>query len=190
MLQAHAEELIGSEGRPFKVLLDYKAPRNFKRYQEIFRCPVYFEEKAIELHYPVRYLNQKLEGHDQPAHDTLEELQASLLKKLTAERDIVGEVKMALRRKPGQFPQLEQVASNLAMSPRTLRRKLGAEGVRFQDLLDTERRKVAEDYLSNSELTIQQIAEQCGFSDGQNFAQAYKRWTGISPTEYRSTHRK
>ena len=85
---------------------------------------------------------------------------------------------------------LQYVASKLAMSPRTLRRKLGAEGVRFQDLLDNKRRKVAEDYLSNSDLTIQQIAEQCDFSDGQNFSQAYKRWTGMSPTEYRNSHRK
>jgi AraC-like DNA-binding protein len=116
-------------------------------------------------------------------------LQASLLKKMSAEKDIVNEVKMALRRKPGQFPRLEQVASKLAMSPRTVRRKLGAEGVRFQDLLDAERGKVAEDYLSNSELTIQQIAEQCDFSDAQNFAQAFKRWTGMSPTDYRGSHR-
>ena len=76
------------------------------------------------------------------------------------------------------------------MSPRTLRRKLGAVGIRFQVVLDDERRLVAEDYLSNSELTIQQIAEQCDFSDAQNFSQAFKRWTGMSPTEYRNTQRK
>ena len=190
VFQANSEELAGSKAKPIKVLVDYKAPKNFKRYQEIFRCPVYFEEKVVEIHYPASYLSQKLDSHDQPAHDTLEVLQASLLKKLSAEKDIVDEVKMALRRKPGQFPHLEQVASKMALSPRTLRRKLGAEGVRFQDLLDTERRKVADDYLSNSELTVQQIAEQCDFSDAQNFAQAYKRWTGMSPTEYRNTQRK
>jgi AraC-like DNA-binding protein len=190
VFQANAEELVGSEAKPIKVMVDYKAPGNFKRYQEIFRCPVYFEQKTVELHYPSSYLRQELEGHDQPAHDTLEVLQASLLKKLSAEKDVVNEVKMTLRREPGRFPNLEQVASKLAMSPRTLRRKLGAEGERFQDLLDAERRRVAEDFLSNSELTIQQIAEQCDFSDGQNFSQAYKRWTGMSPTEYRSTHKK
>jgi len=102
---------------------------------------------------------------------------------------MVNEVKMALRRKPGEFPSLEQVASKLATSPRTLRRKLGAEGVRFQDLLDAERRKVAEDYLANSNLTIQQRAEQCDFSDAQNFSQAFRRWCGVSPSEYRSSHR-
>lgn len=187
MFQANAEELIDSKARPTKVLVDYKAPKNFKRYREIFRCPVYFEQKAVELHYPLSYLGQKMESHDPLSHDALEVLQASLLKKMSAEKDIVNEVRMALRRKPGEFPNLEQVASNLAMSPRTLRRKLGMQDVRFQDLLDEERRKVAEDYLSHSNLTIQQIAQECGFSDAQNFSQAFKRWTGNSPTEYRKT---
>ena len=181
--------MIGSKARPTKVLVDYKAPRHIKRYKEIFRCPVYFEQKAVELHYPLRYHSQEVASHDQLAHDTLEVLQASLLKKMSAEKDIVNEVKMALRRKPGEFPSLDQVASKLAMSPRTLRRKLGAEEVRFQDLLDDERRRVAEDYLSNSDLTIQQIAEECDFNDAQNFSQAFKRWTWKSPTEYRRSHR-
>ncbi len=188
VFQAHAEELVGPEGKPIKVMVDYPAPKNFKRYEEIFRCPVYFEQDSIELHYPSKYLTRELESYNQQAHDTLEVLQASLFKKLSAEKDIVNEVKLALRRKPGEFPGLEAVASTLAMSPRTLRRKLGAEGVRFQDLLDDERRKVAEDYLLNSGLTIQQIAEQCDFSDAQNFAQAFKRWSGMSPTEFRSSH--
>jgi AraC-like DNA-binding protein len=66
---------------------------------------------------------------------------------------------------------------------------LGAEGARFQDLLDAERRKLTEDYLANSNLTIQQIAEQCDFSDAQNFSQAFRRWSGMSPSEFRSSHR-
>lgn len=189
IFQANAEELIGSKARPTKVLVDYKAPRHIKRYKEIFRCSVYFEQKTVEMHYPLSYHDQEVASHDPLAHDVLEVLQASLLKKMSAEKDIVNEVKMALRRKPGEFPHLEEVASKLAMSPRTLRRKLGAEEVRFQDLLDGERRKVAEDYLSHSDLTIQQIAEECDFGDAQNFSQAFKRWSGMSPSEYRRLHR-
>jgi AraC-like DNA-binding protein len=189
VFQANAEELVDSTLRPIKVLVDYKAPKHFKRYKEIFRCPVYFGEKAVELHYPIGHLSHEMESYDPQVHDALEVVQSSLVKKLSAEKDIVNEVKMALRRKPGKFPRLEQIASMLAMSPRTLRRKLGGKEVRFQDLLDEERRKVAEDYLINSSLTIQQIADQCDFSDAQNFSQAFKRWTGKSPTKYRSSHR-
>lgn len=189
VFQANTEELVGSEARPIKVLLDYKAPKYFKRYAEIFRCPVYFGEPVVQLHYPLRYLGHELESYDPQVHDALEQVQASLAKRLSGEKDVVNEVKMALRRKPGEFPRLNQVAEMLAMSPRTLRRKLGAREVKFQDLLDEERRRVAEHYLTSSDLTVQQIADQCAFSDAQNFSQAFKRWSGMSPTEYRNAHR-
>jgi hypothetical protein len=66
------------------------------------------------MHYPLSYLDQELKSHDPQSHDVLEVLQSSLLKKLSAEKDMVNEVKMALRRKPEEFPDLEQVASKLA----------------------------------------------------------------------------
>ena len=189
LIQANAEELVGSEARPLKVLLDYPAPANFRRYKEIFRCPIYFGQKVVEIHYPTSYLDLDIQSHDPQARQVLSALQESLQKKLATKSDIVNEVKMALRRKPGEFPGLDQVADRLAMSPRTLRRKLGQLDVRFQDLLDEERRRVAEDYLEDSTLTIQQIAEQCGFNDSQNFSQAFRRWSGMSPTEFRKACR-
>ena len=73
------------------------------------------------------------------------------------------------------------------MSSRTLRRKLGQQNVRYQDLLDEERRHVAEDFLLNTTMTIQQIADQCGFNDAQNFSQAFRRWQGMTPTEFRKS---
>ncbi|MGI9328248.1 MAG: AraC family transcriptional regulator ligand-binding domain-containing protein, partial [Pseudomonadales bacterium] len=185
-LQAHVEELINSEAKPSRVLLDYQPPVNIERYRELFRCPLYFNKDIVEVHYPASYLESTIRTYDPLTHDALQSLSESLGKKLASRSDIVSEVKMALRRKPGEFPSLEQVADKLAMSSRTLRRKLGEQNVRFQDLLDAERQHIAEDYLANSSLSIQQIAEQCGFSDGQNFSQAFKRWLGMSPTEYRN----
>ena len=96
---------------------------------------------------------------------------------------------MVLRREPGTYPSLERVAERLAMSSRTLRRKLGQSDATFQQLLDDERRRVAESHLSNSDLSIQRIAELCGFQDAQNFSQAFRRWTGLSPSEYRRSRR-
>ncbi len=187
MFQGICEDLVGQEAHPLKVLLDYKAPVYAKRYEEIFRCPVHFEQPRVEMHFPKEYLDRELESYDPQARDALKVLQSSLLSKLSSHRDIVNEVKMVLRRKAGEFPRLEEVADKLAMSPRTLRRKLGAAHLRYQDLLDRERRKVAEDYLANSDLTVQQIAEKCDFNDAQNFSKAFKRWSGVSPTDYRKS---
>jgi AraC-like DNA-binding protein len=117
-------------------------------------------------------------------------LRTSLHEKLGSRGNVLLEVKMALRRTPGRFPSLEQVADSLAMSSRTLRRRLGQYDVRFQDLLDDERRRVAEDLLLSTSLTIQQIAEKCGFSDARNFSQSFRRMQGISPTEFRKLRMK
>ncbi|MFC1579074.1 helix-turn-helix transcriptional regulator [Pseudomonadota bacterium] len=88
----------------------------------------------------------------------------------------MDDVKLELRRQPVVFPGIEQVADSLAMSSRTLRRKLGQQEEQFQDLLDLTRQEVAQDYLGNTNLNIQQIAEYCGFQDPENFSKAFKRW--------------
>ena len=187
MFQGSCEEMVGQDARPLQVMLDYKAPAYAQRYEEVFRCPVRFEQPRVEMHFPREYMERELDSYDPQARDALKVLQSSLLSKLSSQKDVVNEVKMALRRKPGEFPRLEEIADKLAMSPRTLRRKLGAANLRYQDLLDDERRRVAEDYLANSDLTVQQVAEKCDFNDAQNFSKAFKRWTGVSPTDYRKS---
>jgi AraC-like DNA-binding protein len=189
VFQACCEELVGADARPLKVLVDYPAPAHVNRYREILRCPIYFEQESVEIHYPREYLDRELASYDPAALEALRLLQATLVNKLSASKDVVSEVRLLLRRTPGEFPSLEQVADCLAMSPRTLRRKLGAAHTRFQDVLDAERRRVAEDYLANSDLTVQQIAALCGFSDAQNFSQAFKRWLGMPPSAYRQMKR-
>jgi len=189
-LQVHGEQLIGPEIAPVKLCLDYKAPVNFQRYKEIFRCPVLFGQDYTEMAYDSHFLDTPIQTYDPQVGDALQPLRDSMREKLSSRGDILSEVRLALRRTQGEFPGLEGVADGLAMSSRTLRRKLGEHDVSFQQLLDEERRRVAEDYLVTSSMTIQQIAEQCGFNDAQNFSQAFKRWSGVSPTEYRSSHQK
>lgn len=188
-LQAHVEELVGAEASPVKLLVDYPAPRNFRRYEEIFRCPVYFKRDRTEVQYPRRYLELLIPTYDPQVHQVLDSLRGSMQQKLSAGRDVVGDVKLALRRSKGAFPGIEQVADGLAMSSRTLRRKLGQHNLTFQALLDMVRRETAEDYLANTEMSIQRVAEQCGFQDAQNFSQAFKRWAGMSPSDFRRKHR-
>lgn len=188
-LQAHAEELIGSKGKPVRVLFDYKPPTNFEQYKAMFRCPLRFSQEQTQIHYPIKWFNMPIETHDAQAGEVLGALRTSLHEKLSSRGNIVHDVKMALRRKPGEFPSVERIAQELAMSSRTLRRKLGQHNVRYQDLLDVERQRVAEDFLLNTTMTIQQIADQCGFNDAPNFAQAFRRWQGMSPTEFRNSRR-
>jgi AraC-like DNA-binding protein len=186
-LQAHAAELIGGTAKPVRVLFDYKSPTNFDRYKEIFRCPLRFSQEKTQLCYPSELFERPIETYDRQAGEVLGALRVSLHERLSSGGDIVHDVKMALRREPGKFPSVERIAEGLAMSSRTLRRKLGQHDVRYQDLLEAERRRVAEDLLLNTTMSIQQIADQCGFNDAQNFSQAFRRWQDMTPTEFRNS---
>jgi len=90
-----------------------------------------------------------------------------------------------LLRTPGQFPDIETVAAQMAISSRTLRRRLLAEGSSFQQLLDEVRHQLALDYLRRTRMSTEDIAAALGFSDAANFRHAFKRWSGLSPAAWR-----
>ncbi|PLW68719.1 AraC family transcriptional regulator [Pseudohalioglobus lutimaris] len=186
-IQANTEEMFGEAMQPLRLTLDYPRPEHVASYREKFNCPIQFSQELTQLYYPQEWEHRLLETYDPEAVEILGTLRASLHNKLSSEVDVVEEVRLALRRKSGEFPSLERIAEGLAMSSRTLHRKLGQRDVRYQDLLDDERRRIAEDLLLNTGMNIQQIAVQCGFSDAQNFSQAFRRWRGKSPSEFRSS---
>ena len=71
------------------------------------------------------------------------------------------------------------------MSARTLRRRLDKEGTSYQRIKDGARRDAAIAFLNNPALTVSDVAELIGFSDPSAFHRSFKRWTGVSPGEYR-----
>lgn len=110
---------------------------------------------------------------------------ASFLEALLV-RDSPGyEVRRVLQQALPVLLSLPQVAERLAMSPRTLHRKLGASGATFQGIKDDLRRDVALNLLARSTIPLKQIAETLGFSDQSTFQRAFAEWTGLPPGEYR-----
>jgi len=81
------------------------------------------------------------------------------------------------------------VARRLAVAPRTLQRRLAAEGVSFQELVDATRRETAERLLADASLAVAEIAYLLGFSEPSAFHRAFKRWVGLTPHEFRTDHR-
>jgi AraC-like DNA-binding protein len=81
--------------------------------------------------------------------------------------------------------RFQDVAQNLSMSARTLRRKLREENSSFRQVVDELRRDVAIRYLRETDLPVKDIAESLGFSDAANFRQAFRRWTKAAPYEFK-----
>jgi AraC-like DNA-binding protein len=77
--------------------------------------------------------------------------------------------------------RMEQVARDLGYSRQTLYRRLKAEGVTFEQLLDRVRRRAALRMIREERPPVKDVAFRLGFSDPAAFSRAFKRWTGASP---------
>jgi len=86
----------------------------------------------------------------------------------------------------GSMPSAEQVASQLNVSVTTLRRLLQKENTSFQKLKDDSRKVAAFHYLECAELSNSDIAGKLGFDEPSAFFRSFKKWTGMTPGEYRS----
>lgn len=84
----------------------------------------------------------------------------------------------------GEF-SADQIALQLGMSSRTLRRKLGAEGVTFKELVQSTQFFLAEGYLADASLTTDDVAFLVGYSEVSAFARAFKNWTGQTITQFK-----
>jgi AraC-like DNA-binding protein len=85
---------------------------------------------------------------------------------------------------------IDTIARRLAMSARTLQRRLGDEGTTFDALLDATRKELAFSYLAGDSLASSEVAFALGFSDSTAFHRAFKRWTGTTPGAWRQSRRR
>lgn len=101
---------------------------------------------------------------------------------------LAGQVRRLLLGPLGLVTSLDDVAARLAMSPRSLRRKLEDEGSTFRELLDNERRQLAKQLLEGGDMKIDEMAVHLGYGDTASFTRAFRRWFDQAPREYRRTH--
>jgi AraC-like DNA-binding protein len=108
-----------------------------------------------------------------------------LISSLRRCRDIRRRVRGMVVSANGTVPTLSQIASRLFLSTRTLRRRLEDAQTSYQEIVGEARRDLAVRYLTQTSLSTEAIAEILGYSDTANFRQAFKRWTGECPQQYR-----
>jgi AraC-like DNA-binding protein len=109
-----------------------------------------------------------------------------LLAKYPREDSLIERLRAIIKQQlSGGDASLERVAQQLGMSGRTLQRKLRDHGSSHQELLDEMRRDLAMRHLREPEMAICEVAYLLGFSESSALHRAFKRWTGMTPSEFR-----
>lgn len=156
-------------------------------YREIFACPVLFEQDCLGLYFDLETMREPLAGASRELAQHNDQITMGYLEKLNRD-DIVNRVRahIVTGLSAGSFSRAA-IAASVNMSASTLQTKLARAGLSFQQMLDETRHELALGYVEQSRLSITEIAFMLGFADLSNFIRAFKRWTGKSPTEYRSS---
>jgi len=178
--------IYGADLNPLEVSFWHGEPKSgLEEFLAYFRCPLRFDEPVARMIFPVDVLDRPLPAANRELALTLDHSLSSYLAKLQ-HNDIVSRTKTAISNNlPSGNATIQAVAATLHMSPRNLQRKLSAEDTTYRKLVDTVRQEMAESYLTQENFTIAEIGYLTGFSSQAAFARAFKRWTGLTPQDFR-----
>ncbi len=155
-------------------------------YQNVFGCDVKFNQPFDGLSGPLFLMSMEIPDANSLAYQEAEALCRKEFERITQDVSLTARVKKKLLEVPGEFASLEVVSSYFNMTPRTLHRRLKEEGLSYKQILEDVKASLALSYLSNSDMSIKEIAFFLGYEDLSNFRRAFKRWQGITPSAYRS----
>jgi AraC-like DNA-binding protein len=158
---------------------------DIKAFKDFFGCEVIFNAERNGIFIDLQYVDIPLPGADSELAEIQDQLSARYAEQYSNSSFALKVKNEIIRNLPGGDPSQQVVAETLNCTQRNLQRKLQDEGVNFKQLLAEIRQQLARDYLQQSERSLSEVAYLLGFSDHSNFTRAFKRWFGISPTEYR-----
>lgn len=186
----YARWLADDTASPTRVSLQRKSPgaELEQAYYRRWNCPVQFGANEDSITMKQELLETRLRQPDPLLRKTLEAHALTQLASLDTDTSLVSQVKHKIQQQLMQgITRQDLVAESLAITSRTLQRKLSQEGVSYQKLLDEVRQKMAEDYLLNSDLVIPEIALRLGYSETASFHRKFKAVTGKTPGEFRAS---
>ncbi|MFO7678543.1 MAG: AraC family transcriptional regulator [Chloroflexota bacterium] len=180
-----ARTLSGLPLSPNEVTFTYPEPGSRAEYERIFNCPVRFGHKDNSMtldmrmgNLPVRMANPSLLAHfEQYARDFLAQMDRNDATSQAVTTIILAHL-------DDESLSIEKVAREMAVSVRTLQKRLEAEGMVFSSLLRDIRQQLAQKYLREN-YSVEQITYLLGFSEPSVFRKSFKKWLGVTPREYR-----
>lgn len=177
-------ELCGKQWMPTVLTFATRAPTNLRPLHHLFHAPLRFDSSESAVVFELHWLDQPLAPVDPALRRQVKaEVDA---RQAAIEADFAAEVRRILRKQiVGGNTGMDETSALLGMHRRTLDRHLHRHGLRYGELCESVQEDMARQLLRDTQMQVQQIAEALQFSTAANFATAFRRWTGVTPTEYR-----
>lgn len=176
--------------RPFPILelsVTYPQPPDIRRYAERFNCPLHFNQARNIVVWDIRRMKDPISLANEEVFRLCEQQCRLLASRSEHDRLLSNRIRNFLVSNPGEFPTLEVIAERLHMGSRTLRRRLAAEDITYQQIVEDTRQQLAIQYLQYTSLTPKEIGYRLGYSSVSNFRRAFKVWTGKKLTDFRAS---
>ncbi len=153
-----------------------------------FQSELRFEQHDNAMVFPARYLEYPIVQTEESLHGFLKTAPYQLLVMADDSTSLKAQIVALIGRDFSMpIPTAKEVANTLNMSLSKLRRRLLEEDTTFQQIKDDCRKKSAINYMNSPQLSINDVAGLMGFDEPSAFFRSFKRWTGLTPGEYRQS---
>lgn len=179
---------FASDRRPLRVELAGLAFATAAEYAEAFGVPTVLDSARNALIFSRDAWETPLPRRDDVLNRTLRRHAQFLVDRQppAAAATVTDRVRTELlARSQIGLASIEDVARELAMSVRTLQRRLRLEGVSFEEIASDVHAKLAKSYLVDSGVSISEVSYLLGFSEPSAFSRAFRKWTGMTPQDFR-----
>ena len=186
VLKAMSEKDIA----PIQVSFKHSPSHGLTSYNAAFKCPIHFNQPNYAISYKTSDLNLRTAKADASINSYLvkqvdENTKGIKIPGNKFVRDVEALIKDGL---PTGIPAIQHISELLAMSNRTLTRRLSEANVTYRDLVKKTQQKIAKDMLRDKNQSIGDIAFLTGFSEQSAFNRAFKKWTDLTPSEFRKNN--
>ncbi|WP_447791952.1 AraC family transcriptional regulator [Pseudomonas farris] len=185
-LQSLIGDLLGQALPLLAVNIGWPQVSQCASYEKYFACPVSLRSgRPNTLTFNARWLDLPLPWAHPVALDEMKKQCSELKSNLEVPRNFLSNIRSVICTQFDQAPTLNNIACSMDCSSKTLQRHLRAAGTSFNELLGELRYERAQKLLLK-QMPVARIAEQLGFSESAAFRRAFQRWSGCTPSQYRS----
>lgn len=187
--QKFAHLLLGHQPLAKQISLRHDPGPQLACCEAMFGSRPIINQPRDRIVFPRSWLDMPLLGafpmlHQQARQEIEQQLPA------TAAEGLAASIERALFADPRLLGQgIERLAARMELHPRTLQRRLRNNGQQLTDIIMQVRRRMSIEALTGDTPDIESISDKLGFADRHSFSRAFRRWTGLAPSEYRRRHR-